>query len=220
MRPPTTTDGGDCSRISTTTRTRLSRCSPKCWRSATSGSTSSCEAKRDGFRASLETALAAEVVGELGEAAPLFPSALLPALAGCERRRRGESRPIAGNGGARRTPRCVRGARRSAAGVDRRAAGLARARRLAPRGRRRTLPCGGRREGRLPGNRQRRGVARATAKQGGDGGAARKRSRTCRSSPRRCIGCAGSRIPATRRTRGRSSNRCSRSCRAPPRICC
>src|SRR6185295_609606 len=43
------------------------------------------EAKRDGFRASLETALAAEVVGELGEARPLFPSALLPALADCER---------------------------------------------------------------------------------------------------------------------------------------
>ncbi len=43
------------------------------------------EAKRDSFRASLETALAAEVLGEIGEAAPLFPSTLLPALAGAER---------------------------------------------------------------------------------------------------------------------------------------
>jgi hypothetical protein len=42
-------------------------------------------AKQDGFRATLETALAAEIGGELGEAAPLFPSALLRALADAER---------------------------------------------------------------------------------------------------------------------------------------
>ena len=42
-------------------------------------------AKRDGFRAGLEAALAAEVVGEIGEAAALFPSPLLGHLADCER---------------------------------------------------------------------------------------------------------------------------------------
>ncbi len=41
-------------------------------------------AKRDGFRASTEAALAAEIVGELREAAPLFPPALLAELAACE----------------------------------------------------------------------------------------------------------------------------------------
>jgi ATP-dependent exoDNAse (exonuclease V) beta subunit len=41
-------------------------------------------AKREGFRTDLEAALSAEVVGEIGEAAALFPSALLPSLVDCE----------------------------------------------------------------------------------------------------------------------------------------
>ena len=42
-------------------------------------------AKQEGFRAELERVLAAEIVGEIGEAADLFPLALLAQLADCER---------------------------------------------------------------------------------------------------------------------------------------
>ena len=217
-RPLTMPHGGACSRTSTTTRTRLSRCSPSMLAQARPVDRRSSSLRdRGAFRAASRGGARrrdrrrARRSGEARSRA-----ACSPRSADCERDCGGESRAIGGNGGLAAMPCRVRGStagfrrRRSPAQSSWRALAdwLLRRRRCRASGK----SAG---QGGFPGDRQRRRSAeRARERKPTMKASASTTSRPCRSSPRRCTPCAGCRRPATPTTRGRSSTRSSTSCRA------